>query len=119
MKTNEVNLVKDDANLEHYHAPLVTQNLAVRTFCIFLDLPRHIEYRIDGFPLLHPLDVVEFDLTLKNPRDLTKIRNINGPYFVSKVVLKYSSNYQRALGLSQYIEWLPCPPKPVKQPVNR
>lgn len=79
----------------------------VRTFFVFLDVPRHVEYRVDDMPLLPEGTIVEFSLNVKNPRDPTKSRDINGPYKVIRRKLKYLSDSPGRRGLSQYLEWEP------------
>jgi hypothetical protein len=74
---------------------------------VFLELPRHVEYRVDNMPLLPEGTVVEFSLNVKNPRDPTKSRDINGPYKVIRRKLKYLSDSSSKRGLSQYLEWEP------------
>ena len=79
----------------------------VRTVFIFTELPIHIEFRAGNFPLLGKGTVVEFDIVLKNPRDSTKSRHIEGSYKVQRSVLKYVTGRAGLSGLTQYIEWIP------------
>lgn len=76
----------------------------VRTFLVFLDLPKHVEFRTDGFPLLGEGDVVDFDLTVKDPQSARKPRELKGPYRVKRRVLKFSSGRASKSGFSQYLE---------------
>jgi hypothetical protein len=81
----------------------------IRTYVIFLDLPKHLEVRISDLPLMQINDIIEFDFNLKNPRDLTKSWKINGSYRISKRVLKYCSDNSKKSGLTQYLSFLSCP----------
>jgi hypothetical protein len=75
----------------------------VRTFLIFLDLPRHVEFRTDGFPVLEEGAVVDFDLTVHDPKGVGKPRELKGPYRVKRRVLKFSTGRAKG-GFSQYLE---------------
>ena len=77
----------------------------VRTVFIFTDLPIHIEFRAGELPILVTGTIVEFNATLKNPRDPTKSRRIEGPHIVRRSVLKYETGRAGLTGLTQYIEW--------------
>ena len=77
----------------------------IRTVFIFMDLPIHIEFRVGDCPILEKGTVVEFNAILKNPRDSSKSRHIEGPYEVNRSVLKYETGRAGFLGLTQYIEW--------------
>ena len=89
----------------------------IRTFCIFLDLPKHVGLRMEGIPLLNVGEVIEFDLLVKDPRDPKRTRKIDGAYYVFRRVLKYASDTRPSLmGLTQYLEWAPVPLKPDNQP---
>jgi hypothetical protein len=79
----------------------------VRTFLVFLDLPKHVEFRTDGFPLLEEGTVVDFDLTVKDPQSTRKPRELKGPYRVKRRVLKFSSGRASKSGFSQYLEFDP------------
>lgn len=81
----------------------------VRTVFVFTDLPVHIEFRAGELPLLVQGTVVEFNVVLKNPRDSTKSRRIEGPYKVHRSVLKYETGRVGMAGLTQYLEWKPVP----------
>jgi hypothetical protein len=81
-------------------------NSHVRTFSVFLDLPRHIEFRMDDLPLLSMGTMVEFNLIIKNPRDSSKTRSVKGMYVVARTKLQYL-NIPGKEGLSQYLEWEP------------
>ena len=80
---------------------------SVRTYIIFLDLPKHLELRINDIPLLQTNDVMEFDLNLKDPRNMNKTWKVTGSYFVSKRILKYCSDSSKKSGLTQYLEFKP------------
>jgi len=80
----------------------------IRTVFVFLDLPRHVEYRVGDMPLLPEGTVVEFDTCLRSLNDAKKVRKVSGPYSVSRRVLKYSTSRVGLMGLTQYLEWSPC-----------
>jgi hypothetical protein len=84
----------------------------VRTVFVFTDLPVHIEFRAGDLPLLEEKTVLEFDLTIKNPRDPKKTRKIEGPYRVERRILKYETGRESLAGLTQYLEWKPAPTGP-------
>jgi hypothetical protein len=69
----------------------------VRTYLVFLDLPVHYEYRVPDMPMMTKGVVVEFFLTLKDPRTRHS-RLIEGPYEVTRCKLISLA------GLTQYIE---------------
>jgi len=79
----------------------------VRTFLVFLDLPKHIEFRTGGFPLLETGTVVDFDLTVKDPQSTRKPRELKGPYRVKRRVLKFSTGRASKSGFSQFLEMEP------------
>jgi hypothetical protein len=79
----------------------------VRTIFIFTDLPRHIEFRAGELPLLGKGTVVDFNVVIKNPRDSTKSRHVEGPYVVHRAILKYETGRATITGLTQYLEWKP------------
>jgi hypothetical protein len=78
----------------------------VRTFFVFLDQPKLVEYRVADMPLIDIGTVVEFSLTLHNLR-CSKNTVMNGPYRVKRRILRYSSNRCGRQGLAQYLEWEP------------
>ena len=79
-------------------------NSGVRTFFIFTDLPQHLEYRAGEMPLIPEWQTITLDLSLRNPRNPTKVRRVQGDYQVSKQILKYSSSDRKRMGLTQYLE---------------
>lgn len=82
---------------------------SLRTYVVFLDLPKHIEYLISDIPLLRINDVVEFDLSLRDPRNTSKIWKVNGSYTVSNRILKYTTDNSKKSGFTQYLEFKPVP----------
>lgn len=78
-----------------------------RTFLVFLDLPKHVEFRTDGFPLLEEGAVVDFDLTVRDPKGAGKPRELKGPYRVKRRVLKFTTGRASKNGFSQYLEFEP------------
>jgi hypothetical protein len=77
----------------------------VKTFLIFTDLPKHIEWRVSDFPILQEGESIDFDMNLINPRDTKRTRKISGSYIISRRVLKYSTT--KPSGFSQYLELIP------------
>lgn len=76
----------------------------IRTFLVFLDLPKHLEFRAGNFPLLETGIEINLDVTLKDPHDKHKQRVLKGPYRIHRRVLKYSTHSGSKLGFSQYLE---------------
>lgn len=79
-----------------------------RTIVIFTDLPRHIEYRIGDWPILQINDVIDVETSLKNPKDLSRVREVKGKYYVSRRILKYTTKDRNLDGLTQYLELSPA-----------
>jgi hypothetical protein len=59
------------------------------------------------FPPIEEREEIEFNLSLKNPRNLKKVRRIQGTYKVKKRKFIYSTDDPAQMGLSQYIELEP------------
>ena len=99
--------MNQEANPVEIHQTIVDSNQtnSIRTYTVFLDLPKHIEYRVVNLPLLQVNDVVEFDLKVKDPRNLEKVWKVNGPHYVLKRILKYCSDNSKLSGLTQYLEF--------------
>lgn len=77
---------------------------SVRTFFVFLDLPKHIEYRAQSMPLLPEGTVLRLDRTvLRDPSDRRKVRVVEGEHRVMNRRLVYSTTS----GLLQYLELSP------------
>ena len=85
---------------------LEKENQLVRSYFIFTDLPIHVEYAAGLLPLLNEGRVINFELSLKNPKNPKKVREVNGAYLVSKIKLTFATRDQK-LGLTQYIELTP------------
>jgi hypothetical protein len=77
----------------------------VRTVFVFTEIPRHIEFRAGDLPILEEGTIVEMKLTIKNPRDPTKVRLVEGPHKVVRSILKYETGRASLGGLTQYLEW--------------
>ena len=75
---------------------------SVKTFYVFTDLPRHVEFRVQDMPVLEVGCVVEFDLMVRNPKDTGKTFPIIGAHVVKRRVLKHGG---KAPGLVQFLEW--------------
>ena len=76
----------------------------VRTFLVFLDLPIHYEFRVSDMPVLLEGTIIEFDLSLKDPKS-RKSRRVEGPYIVLRRKLVYSTSKPSTSGLTQYLEF--------------
>ena len=72
------------------------------TFFVFLDLPKHVEFRASSVPLLNVGDEVEFDLTIRSLKDPKRSIPISGLHRVERRFLKFGG---KRPGFSQYIEW--------------
>ena len=75
----------------------------MKTFLVFLDLPVHVEHRVDDMPLIPSGTVIGFRATLCNPRNMRQTRKIEGDYLVVRVKLLYSTKGANS-GLVQYLE---------------
>lgn len=82
----------------------------IRTFFVFLDLPKHVEFRVGSLPLLPEGLEVQFDLEVRVWVGPRKPRPIEGVYRVQKRIVRFSSIGSRS-GLTQYLEW-----EPVRKP---
>lgn len=78
---------------------------SVRTVFVFLDLPRHIEFRAGDLPLMEEGLVMEFDLSITSPKDPRRTRKIEGKYRVVRRALKFNGNRPGLKGMTQYLEW--------------
>jgi hypothetical protein len=83
---------------------------SLRTFLVFLDLPKHVEFRMEGWPLLEEGTVVDFDVHVKDPSGGRKPREVVGPYRVKRRVLRFETERPSRRGLSQYLEMEPSGP---------
>ena len=72
------------------------------TYFIFVDLPKHIEFRAQDLPILKEGTQMEFDITLRNPKDHNKQKKIQGMHIISRSLLKYGG---KRSGIVQYLEW--------------
>jgi hypothetical protein len=70
---------------------------------VFLDLPKHIEFRAQDLPLLREGLVMDFNLTIRNPKDPKRTRKIEGSHVINRIILKYGG---KRSGVTQYIEWM-------------
>lgn len=78
---------------------------SVRTVFVFLDLPRHVEFRAGDLPLMEEGLEMEFDLSITSPKDPRKTRKIEGKYKVVRRALKFNGNRPGLKGMTQYLEW--------------
>jgi hypothetical protein len=84
-------------------------NGGVRTYFVFVDLPQHIEFRVTDMPILQKGMEIELDMSLRHPRNIRKVRKIEGVHTVLRRLLKYSTTRASSMGLSQYIELIKGP----------
>lgn len=76
----------------------------MRTLIIFTDLPVHVEFHVHPMPVLPKGTVIRFDgVSLRNPRDVRRVREVDGEYHVLHRRLVYSG----PSGLLQYLEMAP------------
>lgn len=81
----------------------------MRTVIVFLDLPVHYEFRAGSMPLLPEGTEIVFEaMTLRNPKDRTKTRTVDGAYSVERRVLRFGSSRPGLAGLTQYLEMRPA-----------
>lgn len=76
----------------------------MRTYLVFLDLPMHIEYRVNDMPLMPEGVVIHFKIDLRHPRNPKRIRKIDDKYKIENRRLIYSSVESGSQGISQYLE---------------
>lgn len=72
----------------------------LRTFFVFKDLPRHVEFHAGRVPLIPVGESIHMDIELRSPRDRTRTRKVEGLYVIGSRTLRYSA----AHGLTQYLE---------------
>jgi len=77
----------------------------VRTVFVFLDVPKHVEFRAGDLPLMDVGTQVSFNMTLEDPQDRRRRWKIEGLYRVKKRLLKYENGRPSLSGMTQYIEW--------------
>ena len=73
-----------------------------RTYFVFKEFPKYIEFRASDMPLLTAGLLVFFDVSIINPRDPTKKRRIYGNHELVNVILRYGGKHD---GLTQYCIW--------------
>ena len=80
----------------------------MRTFFVFVDLPKHVEYKVQPMPLLPEGTVIRFHrISLRDPASPKRVRVVEGDHLVLHRRLVYSSTS----GLLQYLELAPEPGK--------
>lgn len=72
------------------------------TFFIFVDLPKHIEYRVQDMPFLKEGMLVDFDFSIKDSKNPKALKIIKGLHVLNKIIYKYGG---KRPGFSQYVEW--------------
>jgi len=76
-----------------------------QTYFVFLDLPQHLEILAGYLPLMDEGTEVEFDLSIRNPKNPSLTKKILGFYYIDRRVLNWKNSSKRKSGLIQYIEW--------------
>lgn len=76
----------------------------VRTFFVFLNLPKHLELRAGNLPLLEPGTVLDMDVTVRDPKGPERAWKVQGPHRVVRRLLRFSQKAGSKSGLSQYLE---------------
>lgn len=79
----------------------------LRTFFVFLDLPIRYEFRVQDAPYFVQGTEMRLKLDLRNPKDPSRVRKINGVYKVECCRLVYSNEVVTKTGWSQYLELRP------------
>jgi len=74
----------------------------LRTYFVFKEFPKYVEFRAPDLPLLYSGMMVHFDVSIINPRDPSKKRRIFGNHELVQVVFRYGGKYD---GLTQYCIW--------------
>lgn len=101
---------QSNSKLECVNQSIGDQGL-VRTFLVFLDLPVHVEFRATNMPLLSTGTVIDFRLSLRNPKDPKRLRRIEGEYEILRKRLIYQTEKPSVRGLTQYLELSPIQPE--------
>lgn len=79
-----------------------TTNGSIKTYFVFLDLPRHVEFRVSDMPLLEEGTLMDFDLTIRSLKNPKKTIPIQGTHTLFRRVLKFGG---KRPGLAQFLEW--------------
>lgn len=73
----------------------------MKTFLVFTDLPKHIEYRALPMPLMPEGTVIRFNpMRLTDPTDRKRVRTVEGGYRILNRRLVYDTTH----ALLQYLE---------------
>lgn len=80
----------------------------VRTFLVFLKLPKHVEFRVGDMPILNKGTVLEIDVSIFNPKFRERTVRIRGPHLIERSRLVLSNSKPGLMGLTQYFELSPC-----------
>lgn len=91
-------------DIEIHRIQFDRSNSGVRTYVIFTDLPKHIEFRVENLPTLTVGNLIEFNLLVRDSKFLNKSRKVFGVYEVTSQTLKYGGKLP---GLAQYLELVP------------
>lgn len=80
----------------------------VKTFFVFTDLPKHVEYKVHPMPLVPEGTVLRIDrVSLRDPADPRRVRIVEGEHRVVNRRLVYSASSTLS-GLLQYLELAPA-----------
>jgi len=82
--------------------PIPSGSEPITTFFVFIDLPKHVEFRAPNIPILPEGTVIDFNLTIRSLRDVRKTIPIQGPHILQRSVLTYGG---KRPGLVQFMEW--------------
>jgi len=95
-------------NAEHSRKGSSLMASSFRTFFVFLDLPFHVEYETYDFPVLDEGSVIEFRMSVRDPKNLKNSRKIEGEYRITSRKLVFETKNQSKTGFSQYLELEPA-----------
>ena len=98
--------VRDMESVEQVVAESTVLNSTglVRTFFIFSDLTIRYEFRVSDGPYLPTGSEICLKMNLRNPKNPSRIRKIDGVYRVEKCKIVYSNEIASKTGWSQYLD---------------
>jgi len=105
MNQDEPDLTAEDVDSGQDHfvqARIPSGSEPVTTFFVFVDLPKHVEFRAPNIPILSEGTVVDFNLTIRSLKDVRKTIPIRGPHTLQRSILTYGG---KRPGLIQFLEW--------------
>jgi len=105
MNQGELDLTDDESapgRSPPLRVPIPSGHEPVTTFFVFVDLPKHVEFRVPSVPLLPEGTVIDFNLTIRSLKDVRKTIPVQGPHVLQRSVLTYGG---KRPGLVQFLEW--------------